>query len=84
MASGKAPELAIASWRISLPIVCLFMLPWAFFDGMWIAAAKSICLGDPDHFDSVWLHYGTVVCTKGGDFGSMVTLATMYFGCTWY
>ncbi len=33
IASGKAPELAIASWRISLPIVCLFMLPWAFLMG---------------------------------------------------
>ena len=33
IASGKPPELAIASWRISLPIVCLLMLPWAFLMG---------------------------------------------------
>ena len=33
IASGKSPELAIASWRISLPIVCLLMLPWAFLMG---------------------------------------------------
>ena len=31
--SGKAPELAIALWRVSLPIVCLVMLPWAFLMG---------------------------------------------------
>ena len=28
--SGKPAELAIASWRMSLPIVCLLMVPWAF------------------------------------------------------
>jgi len=33
IASGKPTELAIASWRISLPIVCLLMLPWAFLMG---------------------------------------------------
>ena len=33
IASGEPPELAIASWRISLPIVCLLMLPWAFLMG---------------------------------------------------
>ena len=33
IASGKPSELAIASWRISLPIVCLLMLPWAFLMG---------------------------------------------------
>ncbi len=32
-ASGEAPELAIVSWRISLPIVCLLMLPVAFLIG---------------------------------------------------
>ena len=31
--SGKPAELAIASWRLSLPIVCLIMLPWAFLMG---------------------------------------------------
>ncbi|MDC1319387.1 LPS export ABC transporter permease LptF [Litorivicinus sp.] len=31
--SGNAVELAIASWRISLPVVCLLMLPWAFLMG---------------------------------------------------
>ena len=31
--SGTPPELAIASWRISLPLVCIFMLPWAFLLG---------------------------------------------------
>ena len=49
-------------------------------DGMWIAAAKPIYLGDPDYFDSVWLHHGTVVCTKGGDLGSVVTLAGSFLG----
>ena len=33
MQSGKPAELAIVSWRVSLPIVCLFMLPWAFLMG---------------------------------------------------
>ena len=33
IASGNPTELAIASWRISLPIVCLLMLPWAFLMG---------------------------------------------------
>ncbi len=33
LASGEAPELAIVSWRISLPIVCLLMLPVAFLIG---------------------------------------------------
>jgi len=33
VASGKPAELAIASWRISLPIVCILMLPWAFLMG---------------------------------------------------
>ena len=33
LASGEAPEIAIVSWRISLPIVCLLMLPVAFSIG---------------------------------------------------
>ena len=31
--NGTAPELAIASWRVSLPVMCLLMLPWAFVMG---------------------------------------------------
>lgn len=50
------------------------------FDGTWIAAAKPIYLGDPDHLDSVWLHHGTVVCTKSCDLGSVVTLAGSFLG----
>ncbi len=32
-ASGQPAELAIASWRVSLPVMCLLMLPWAFVMG---------------------------------------------------
>lgn len=31
--SGQPPEWAIASWRLSLPVMCLLMLPWAFVMG---------------------------------------------------
>jgi hypothetical protein len=50
------------------------------FDGTWIATAKPIYLGDPDHIDSVWLHYGTIVCTKSCDLGSVVALARSFLG----
>ena len=43
--SGRPPELAIVSWRLSLPLVCLFMLPWAFLLGR----------GSPRHSPFVWI-----------------------------
>ena len=50
------------------------------FDGTWIAAAKPIYLGDPDHLDSVWLHHGTLIFTKGHYIGSVVSMAWSFLG----
>ena len=84
LASGEAPELAIvSSWRISLPIVCLLMLPVAFLIGR----------GSPRQGRFIWvipiilIQFGYITALS---FAQKAITAGHWapgrasFGCIWY
>ena len=85
LASGEAPNCYrvvayLSPDRMLIDVAC-GVLNWTG-----VTSARSIYMGDSNHFDSVWLYYGALICAKsdhGWSLGALAGPLLGAFGISW-